>query len=103
MNSICLLVAMYLVHTLFVKRQAEAKLAAANALRQHQREQYETARRHVALINHRCHELKVQLASLQQARNYTVGNTAFICTALQTVNCWLLSMRQISTRWPRVF
>lgn len=68
MNSICLLVAMYLVHTLFVKRQAEAKLAAANALRQHQREQYETARRHVALINHRCHELKVQLASLQQAR-----------------------------------
>lgn len=68
MNGICLLVAMYLVHTVFVKRQTEAELAVANALRQSQKERYETAKRNVALINHRCHELKMQLASLRRAR-----------------------------------
>lgn len=68
MNGICLLVALYLVHTLFVKRQAEAELAVANALRRSQKERYETAKRNVALINRRCHELKVQLADLQRAR-----------------------------------
>ncbi len=68
MNGICLLVALYLAHTLFVKRQAEAELAVANALRRSQKERYETAKRNVALINRRCHELKVQLADLQRAR-----------------------------------
>lgn len=68
MNGICLLVALYLVHTLYVKRQAEAELAVANALRRSQKERYETAKRNVALINRRCHELKVQLADLQRAR-----------------------------------
>ena len=68
MNGICLLVALYLVHTLFVKRQAEAELAVANALRRSQKERYESAKRNVALINRRCHELKVQLAELQRTR-----------------------------------
>lgn len=68
MNGICLLVALYLVQTLFVKRQAEADLAVANALRRSQKERYETAKRNVALINRRCHELKVQLADLQRAQ-----------------------------------
>lgn len=68
MNGVCLLVALYLVHTLFVKRQAEAELALANALRRSQKERYETAKRNVALINRRCHELKVQLADLRRAR-----------------------------------
>lgn len=68
MNGICLLVALYLVQTLFVKRQAEAELAVANALRRSQKERYETAKRNVALINRRCHELKVQLADLQRAQ-----------------------------------
>lgn len=68
MNGICLLVALYLAHTLFVKRQAEAELAVANALRRSQKERYEAAKRNVALINRRCHELKVQLADLERAR-----------------------------------
>lgn len=37
MNSICLLVALYLVHTLFAKKRAEDQLAIANALQQSQR------------------------------------------------------------------
>ena len=68
MNGACILVALYLVHTLSVKRRAEDELAIANALRRSQREQYETARRHVLLINRRCHELKMQLADLSRAR-----------------------------------
>lgn len=68
MNGICLLIAMYLVHTLFTKREAQAQLALATALRQYQQEHYEQAKAHIALINRRCHQLKVQLARLQRAQ-----------------------------------
>lgn len=68
MNGICLLVALYLVHTLFVKHLAENELTMAYALQKSQRERYEVAKRNVALINHHCHILKVQLSELRAAK-----------------------------------
>ena len=69
MNSICLLVALYLVHTLFAKKRAEDQLAIANALQQSQRMQYESAKRNIALINRHCHALRMQLADLKAVHN----------------------------------
>ena len=74
MNGICLLIAVYLVHTLFTKREARAQLALATALRQYQQEHYEQAKTHIALINRRCHQLKVQLARLQRAQSTAEKN-----------------------------
>lgn len=69
MTGLCLLTALYLIHTLFTKKQTREALEMANALRRHQQENYELAKKNIALINRRCHTLKMQLAELKNAQS----------------------------------
>ncbi|MGN0975607.1 MAG: hypothetical protein ACI4OL_06360 [Gemmiger sp.] len=57
---------LYLQTELFKKSAMEKELSVLNALSDRQREQYAAARRSVALINKKCHELKVQIAALEK-------------------------------------
>lgn len=57
---------LYMQTELFKKSAMEKELSVLNALTDRQREQYAEARRSVALINRKCHELKVQIAALEK-------------------------------------
>lgn len=60
----CLTV-LYLQNALFKKSAIQHDLDALDLLWHRQKEQYDLARRNVALINRRCHDLKVQLYALR--------------------------------------
>lgn len=53
-------------NALFRKSALDKELETITALYEHQRSQYQTARRNVQLINKRCHDLKLQLAAVRQ-------------------------------------
>ncbi len=68
MNGICLLIALYLSHTLYLKRQTEIALIKAKLLHERQKERYEVTKRTIDLVNRRCHELKIRLAEWKSVK-----------------------------------
>ena len=57
---------LYFQTELFKKAAIEKERDALNLLYERQRQQYQVARQNVQIINKRCHELKVQIASLRK-------------------------------------
>ena len=57
---------LYFQTELFKKSEMQKEMDALNLLYERQRQQYQVARQNVQIINKRCHELKVQIASLRQ-------------------------------------
>lgn len=57
---------LYFQTEIFKKSAMQKEMDALNLLYERQRQQYQIARQNVQIINKRCHELKVQIASLRQ-------------------------------------
>ena len=57
---------LYFQTELFKKSAMQKEMNALNMLYERQRQQYQVARQNVQMINKRCHELKVQIASLRK-------------------------------------
>ena len=57
---------LYFQTELFKKSAMQKEMDALNLLYERQRQQYQVARQNVQIINKRCHELKVQIASLRK-------------------------------------
>lgn len=60
----CVLI-LYLQNTLFKKSAMKQELDTLNQLWHQQKEQYELSRETIALINHKCHDLKHQIAAIR--------------------------------------
>ncbi|MGL5436407.1 MAG: ATP-binding protein [Lachnospiraceae bacterium] len=60
----CVLI-LYLQNTLFKKSAMKQELDTLNQLWHQQKEQYELSRETIALINHKCHDLKHQIAAMR--------------------------------------
>ncbi len=56
---------LYLQNTLFKKSAMKQELNTLNQLWHQQKEQYELSRETIALINHKCHDLKHQIAAMR--------------------------------------
>lgn len=56
---------LYLQNTLFKKSAMKQELDTLNQLWHQQKEQYELSRDTIALINHKCHDLKHQIAAMR--------------------------------------
>lgn len=56
---------LYLQNTLFKKSAMKQELDTLNQLWHQQKEQYELSRETIALINHKCHDLKHQIAAMR--------------------------------------
>ena len=66
LGQIYLLTLLYFQTELFKKSALQKEMDALNLLYERQRQQYQVARQNVQMINKRCHELKVQIASLRR-------------------------------------
>lgn len=60
----CVLI-LYLQNTLFKKSAMKQELDTLNQLWHQQKDQYELSRETIALINHKCHDLKHQIAAMR--------------------------------------
>lgn len=61
----CCILILYLQNTLFKKSAMKQELDTLNRLWHQQKEQYELSRETIALINHKCHDLKHQIAAMR--------------------------------------
>ena len=61
----CLLLILYLQHSMFRGSAMQKEITTLNLLREQQKEQYELSRENIELINHKCHDLKHQIRALQ--------------------------------------
>lgn len=65
-NVLCCVFALYLQFEVALRRQLQTALAALRQLRSKEREQYETSKENIRLINMRCHDLKHQIRHIGQ-------------------------------------
>ena len=65
-NVLCCVFALYLQFEVALRRQLQTALAALRQLRSKEKEQYETSKENIRLINMRCHDLKHQIRHIGQ-------------------------------------
>lgn len=67
MTQILVAIILYLQNELFKKSVIRQELAVMNLLWKKEQEQYQLSKENIALINHKCHDLKHQIRALRDA------------------------------------
>ena len=67
---------LYLQTELFKKSAMQKEMDTLNLLYERQRQQYQIARQNVQIINRKCHELKVQIATIRAERDQAKQDAA---------------------------
>lgn len=75
-DILCCLFVLWLQVTQQKQTRLQAEVLLERQQRQLQREQYEQAKQNIALINHKCHELKQQLAELRTTQDRRAQDSA---------------------------